>query len=64
LDKTKGIYLDIELNNKVRKIFGNNDINAYIYYEINDIKKELNIYKEVIKKIKKNFYVRYIYFIF
>ena len=54
-NKTKEIYLDIELNNKVRKIIENNDINVYIYYKITDTKKELNIYKETIKEKQLEF---------
>ena len=54
-NKTKEIYLDIELNNKVRKIIENTDINVYIYCKINDKKKELNVYKETIKEKQLEF---------
>jgi hypothetical protein len=54
-NKTKEIYLDIELNNKVKKIIENEDINVYIYYKITDTIKELNIYKETIKEKQLEF---------
>ena len=54
-NKTKEIYLDIELNNKVRKIIENNDINVYIYCKITDEKKELNVYKETMKEKQLEF---------
>ena len=54
-NKTKEIYLDIELNNKVKKIIENYDINVYLYYKITDTKKELNIYKETMKEKQLEF---------
>ena len=54
-NKTKEIYLDIELNNKAKKIIENDDINVYIYCKITDKKKEFNVYKETIKEKQLEF---------
>ena len=55
LEKVKGIYIDIELNNKANIIIENDVIDINIYYKFNDKKKEFMIYQEGIKDKQLDF---------
>jgi len=54
-NKTKEIYMDIELNNKVNDIIQNELINIYINYKFNNKEREFTIYKEGIGDIQLDF---------
>ena len=54
-NKTKEIYMDIELNNIANNIIEKEAINVYLYYKFTDKKKEFNIYKEGIKEKQLDF---------
>ena len=45
-NKTKEIYMDIELNNRVNDIIENELIDINIYFKFNNKEREFNIYKE------------------
>ena len=45
-NKTKEIYLDIELNNKANKIIENDRLNVFIKYKFTKTKNEFIIYKD------------------
>ena len=54
-DKTKEIYLDIELNNKANSIIENDAINVNLYFKYNDKKQEFTVYKEGLKEKQLDF---------
>ena len=56
-NKTKEIYLDIELNNKANNIIEdeNYPLNIYIYFNFKNNKREFSIYKEGLKEKQLNF---------
>ena len=54
-NKTKEIYMDIELNNIAHNIIENDVINVNLYYKFNDKKREINIFKEGLKEKQLDF---------
>ena len=54
-EKIKGIYMDIELNNKANTIIENDEINVNILFKSNGKKKEFEIYKLGIKDKQLDF---------
>ena len=54
-NKTKEIYMDIELNNIANNIIENSQININLYYKFKDNKREFNIFKEGLKEKQLDF---------
>ena len=54
-EKIKGIYMDIELNNKANNIIENDELNVNIQYKFTDKKREFEIYKLGIKDKQLDF---------
>ena len=54
-EKVKGIYIDIELNNKANAIIENDIIDVNLYFKHNEKKQEFLIYKEGIKEKQLDF---------
>jgi len=54
-DKTKEIYIDIELNNRANNIIENDPINVNLYYKFTDKVWDFSIYKESIKEKQLDF---------
>ena len=54
-NKTKEIYMDIELNNIANNIIENDPINVNLYYKFKDNKREFNIFKEGLKEKQLDF---------
>ena len=54
-EKVKGIYMDIELNNKANNIIENDVINITLYHKLKGPNKEFFIYQEGIKEKQLEF---------
>ena len=54
-NKIKGIYMDIELNNKANEIIQNDEINIELSYKLNDKKREFDIFKKDLKDKQLDF---------
>ena len=54
-NKTKEIYMDIELNNIANNIIMKEPINVSLYFKFNDKKREFNVFEETVKEKQLDF---------